>query len=165
MDDKTRKTIGDILATARPKDLVDQFKILLTEVGVAIKPEQRGKYFLASKERQTIFLLAHESSSQGFWGVLRTHVEELQKTAADHGLTGWGAVLLDGSSKRGFWVEGSNIDRLFGDGVLQFSENNGQYLFLDKELQKIPGFARYFIGIQDFLESSGLLERDSRIEL
>lgn len=89
----------------------------------------------------------------------------MQKTAADHELTGWGAVLLDGSPKRGFWIIGSNIDRSFGDGVLQFSENNGQYLFLDEELRKVPDSARYFIGIQDFLESSGLFERDSRIVL
>lgn len=165
MDDATRKTIGDFLTAAQPTDLVNQFKALLLKVGVAIKSGQRGKYFLAQREGRSVFLLAHESSSQGFWGVLRVHVEELEKTAAGHGLTGWGAVLLDASPKRGFWVKGSDIDRLFDDGVVQFSESNGQYLFLDKELRRVPDRAGYFIGIQDFLESSGLLERDYRIEV
>jgi hypothetical protein len=165
MDDEARKTLNNIIGTHSSIDLVDQFKKLLVGAGVALKTPHKGKYFLASREGRTVFLLAHESSSQGFWGVLRTHVEELQKTTTDQGLTGWGAVLLDASPKRGFWVKGSDIDRLYEKGVLQFSKNNGQYLFLGKELRKIPGLSHYFIGIQDFLESSGLLERESRIEL
>ena len=107
MDDATRRTLDDILAAARPANLVDQFKSLLLEVEVTIKSGHRGKYFLAQREGRSIFILAHESSSQGFWGVLRTHVSELEKTTADHGLTGWGAVLLDASAKRGFWIKGS----------------------------------------------------------
>lgn len=165
MDEETRKVIDDLVGSVRPKDLVDQFRSLLADVGVEVKLGHRGKYFKASREGKSIFVLAHESSSQGFWGVLRTHVEELEKTAADYGLTSWGAVLLDASPKRGFWIKGSDIDRLFGDGVLQFSENNGQYLFVDKELRRIPSLAPYFIGIQEFLETSGLLERNIRIEI
>jgi hypothetical protein len=165
MDDVTRKTIGDLLGAARPADLVDKFKSLLREAGVDIKSGARGKYFLAKRGERSVFLLAHESSSQGFWGVLRAHVEELEKTSADHGLTGWGAVLLDASPKRGFWVKGPDIDRLFEDGIVQFSESNGQYLFLDRELRRVRDRVGWFIGIQDFLETSGLIERDYRIEV
>ena len=82
MDDETRRTIDDFLGPARSTDLVNQFRSLLVEVGVVIKLGSRGKYFLAAREEQTVFLLAHESSSQVFLGVLRTLVEELQRTAA-----------------------------------------------------------------------------------
>jgi len=54
---------------------------------------------------------------------------------------------------------------LFEDGIAQFSESNGQYLFLDKELRRVRDRVGWFIGIQDFLETSGLLERDYRIEV
>jgi hypothetical protein len=52
---------------------------------------------------------------------------------------------------------------LIDSGRVQYSTKNKQYLFLGRELRKASDSATYFIGIEDFLDLSGLKKVDKRI--
>lgn len=167
MEENLRRVFEELKSASGPANLVEEFQDLLRAEGVEVEGTTGAKYFAAMKEGRTIIVLAHESTDQGFWGIRRKVVERCQGVAHEKKgeLQGWGAALLDGSPQRGFWVEGDTIRQLYEAGVIQYSSSNDQYLFVAKELRKVPDRALYFIGIGEFLERSGLVEPERRLEI
>lgn len=139
--------------------LVDQFKEFLDEAGVEVRTSSQGKYFRATKDGIALVILAHESTKVGWWGILKSHVDELEKDAEkpEYNLNGWGAVLLHKGPRMGYWIKGENVLELIRLGLVSLS-GQGQYLFADKVLEKKSGLASYFFSVKGFLKLSGLPE-------
>ena len=139
--------------------LVDQFRKFLEEAGVEIRTSAQGKYFRATKAGVSLVILAHESTEVGWWGILKSHIDELEKEAGkpENNLKGWGSVLLHKGSSRGYWIKGENILELIRHSLVSLT-GQGQYLFSDKVLEKRPVLAPYFFSVKGFLKLSGLPE-------
>jgi hypothetical protein len=144
-------------------DLVEQFRDSLHLLGFKLEPEIYDawcKIFGAEKDGRKIIILAHESGERrGFWGVGRHHVQRLRSVAEEHRLECWGAALIDQSPRRGFWIEGSNIESL-ADGP----NRKGNFLFHDEKLERNREIAHYFFCIEEFLRITGFIGPE-RIEI
>ena len=147
------------LAPLSSGNFVRQLKNRLKKEGLEIAEKSGAKYFAACSGGPTVMLLSHESTDHGLWGIRADIVERcLEKL---HEPTLWGAVLLDGSATRGFWIPGHHI-KLTADS---FSAVNQQHLFHKNRLMVIESLCPYFIGIHDFLEKTGLGSRITKIEI
>jgi hypothetical protein len=140
-------------------NFVKQLKNRLKEEGVEVADKSGAKYFAACSGGPTIMLLSHESTDHGFWGVHADIVERCSEKL--HEPTVWGAVLLDGSATRGFWIPGPRI-KLAADS---FSAVNQQHLFHKNRLIAKESLCPYFIGIHDFLGKTGLRSGTTKIEI
>jgi hypothetical protein len=159
MDEETRKAFDSILG---PPDLVEQFRDNLRILGFKLEPERYDssfKVFGAEREGRSIVILAHESEEIEFWGVGVKHVQRLRSVAEEHSLECWGAVLIDQSSRRGFWIEGSNIESL-ADSLTR----RGYFLFHGAGLRRNREFAHYFFSVEEFLRMTGFIGPE-RIEI
>ena len=143
-------------------DLVEQFRNSLHILGFKLEPETydgKFKVFGAEKDGRSIIILAHESSEIGFWGVGMKHVQRLRSVAEKHSLGCWGAVLIDQSSSRGFWIDGSNIESL-SDSL----SRRGYFLFHHEKLARNREIANYFFSVEEFLRITGFFGPE-RIEI
>jgi hypothetical protein len=143
-------------------DLVEQFRDSLHILGFKLEPEiYDGKFKVFGAERvgRSIIILAHESDKIGFWGVGMKHVQRLRSVAEENSLGCWGAVLIDRSSRRGFWIEGSNIESL-ADSLTR----RGYFLFHDAKLARNRELAHYFFSVEEFLRMTGFIGPE-RIEI
>jgi hypothetical protein len=102
------------LALPEPGDLVSEFKRRLLKEGAKIEEAPGAKYFAACLHGPPVVVLAHESIGHGFWGIRRDIIERCLKAheKVSSGEMRWGALLLDGSLTRGFWISGSHVQEL-----------------------------------------------------
>ena len=143
-------------------DLVEQFRDSLHILGFTLEPERYDrsfKVFGAERDGRSIVILAHESEDKGFWGIGKHHLQRLRSVAEEHDLGCWGAVLIDQSPRRGFWIEGSNIESL-ADSLTR----KGIFLFHEAGLRRNPELAHYFFSVEEFLRITGIIGPE-RIEI
>ena len=151
------------LALPGPGHLVDQFKHRLLKEGAKIEEVPGAKYFAVCMHGPAVVVLAHESTGHGFWGIRRDIVERClraEEKSAPGDFT-WGAVLLDDSFARGFWIHGSHVRELSDS----FSKANEQYLYHKRILENSEGKHGYFIGIHDFFDKGGFSPEPYRVEV
>lgn len=150
------KVIEDVCELPSEKVLVRQFTKALGEAGVEIQDSPTAKYFVAGRGDVSVIVLAHESTKDGWWGILKHIIDRiigLEKVKTRE--VGWGAALLDKDYKRGYWIMGENIFELKTLCLVSLGKK-GQYHFKHENLRKKPGMARYFYSIEEFLSVSGL---------
>jgi hypothetical protein len=133
--------------------LVGEFKSRLLKEGAKIEEARGAEYFAVSFHGPAVILLAHGSVGHGLWGIRHDIVERCMKTEERFREEGvrWGAVLLDDSSGRGFWINGKHVQELSDS----FSTTKQQYLYHKRALEASDGIRGYFIGIRDFLDKAG----------
>ena len=159
MDEETLKSIDSILGSP---GLVEQFRDSLHILGFKLEPERYNssfKVFGAERDGRSIIILAHESEEIGFWGVGVKHVQRLRSEAEKHSLECWGAVLIDQSPRRGFWIEGSNIE-----GLADSLSRKGYLLFHSAGLRRNRELAHNFFSVEEFLRMTGFIGPE-RIEI
>ena len=147
------------LAPIYSGNFVKQLKIRLREEGVEVAEKSGVKYFAACNGGPTVMLLSYESNDHDFWGIRADIVKRCSENIEEP--TVWGAVLLDGSATRGFWIPGHHI-KLAADS---FSSVKQQHLFHKNRLIAKESLCPYFIGIHDFIEKTGLRRGITKIEI
>ena len=137
-------------------DLVTRFKLLLNNAGIEIKDYSLpSKYFQANKNDSRVFILAHESTKDRWWGVLCNLIERVrQEKHVKSGLIRWGIVLLDGDPRKGYWIPAENLDKLKQLGGAK--ELDLQFHFRGDIIDLHPQLAPPFFTIPKFLKLTGL---------
>lgn len=135
--------------------LVGRFKLDLDEEGVRIK-EAGENSFHAEREGIGINVSVHEhtprapgTEDKGWWGVQHSFVEKGEVSGLP-----WGVVFLHGPIKCGFWVAGLDFFKV----VKGSPDSQGKYHIHLRQLEEVPGMAKRFCTIGEFLRVSGLEE-------
>ena len=137
-------------------DLVTQFKRLLNNTGIETKDySPPAKYFRAKKNDSRVFMFAHESTKDRWWGVSCDLIERVrQEKHVKSGLIQWGIVLLDGYPTKGYWIPAENLDKLKQLGGAK--ELDLQFQFHGDTIDLHPQLAPPFFSIPKFLKLTGL---------
>lgn len=163
MDEESRKVFSDFVTDSRPEDQVKQFIDILRKPPYEIditedQEDSRTKYFGATKDGKSIFVLAHKSTTKdGWWGIGRSLVERVKKASENprHNLSGWGAALIDSEPYRGYWINGEDFLELCDIGLIS-PNRNGLYEIHGITLRSQVDPAPCFSTIHKFLTLCGL---------